>query len=83
LDKVCRDQSIFFHSFHIAGAATKEALPRLILLKYKGGGGEDSPIALVGKGITFDTGGMNLKPSKSIEDMYMDMGYVRERGQPF
>lgn len=55
------------------GAATKEALPRLILLKYKGGT-ESDLVALVGKGITFDTGGMNLKPTKSIEDMYMDMG---------
>jgi leucyl aminopeptidase len=71
---------LFFNTFArvldlLLGAATKEALPRLILLKYKGGQAEESAIALVGKGITFDTGGMNLKPTKSIEDMYMDMGY--------
>lgn len=31
-------------------------------------------MAFVGKGITFDTGGLNLKPSGSIESMYMDKG---------
>jgi leucyl aminopeptidase len=48
--------------------------PRLIILRYRGD--PDNPnneIALVGKGITFDTGGLNLKPTGSIEDMYLDM----------
>ncbi|PIN73493.1 leucyl aminopeptidase [Candidatus Woesearchaeota archaeon CG10_big_fil_rev_8_21_14_0_10_45_16] len=45
--------------------------PKLILLEYKGGSGK--PVALVGKGITFDSGGYNLKPTKYIEDMKTDM----------
>jgi len=48
--------------------------PRLIILKYRGD--PENPnyqIALVGKGITFDTGGLNIKPTGSIEDMYLDM----------
>ena len=47
--------------------------PRLVVLKYAGNRGSKKSIALVGKGITFDSGGMNLKPSGSIEDMRTDM----------
>jgi leucyl aminopeptidase len=46
--------------------------PRLIVLQYRGGG-EAKPFALVGKGVTFDTGGMNLKPTGSMEEMKYDM----------
>jgi leucyl aminopeptidase len=46
--------------------------PKLIELKYNGAG-KDAPIVLVGKGITFDTGGVNLKPSNSIDGMKFDM----------
>ncbi len=45
--------------------------PKLIILQYSGS--KDKPIALVGKGITFDSGGYNLKPTKYIEDMKTDM----------
>ena len=38
------------------------------------GGAEEAPIALVGKGVTFDTGGISLKPAKGMEDMKFDMG---------
>ncbi|OGC82418.1 MAG: hypothetical protein A2V81_00695 [Candidatus Abawacabacteria bacterium RBG_16_42_10] len=47
--------------------------PRLITLTYNGGPKSMKPILLVGKGITFDSGGYNLKPTKYIEEMYMDM----------
>src|SRR3989338_7325112 len=56
--------------------------PKFIILEYKGGGKEKpaspgasqgGPIVLVGKGVTFDTGGLNLKPSNSILEMHMDM----------
>jgi len=48
--------------------------PRLIILRYRGDPeNPNNEIALVGKGITFDTGGLNLKPTLSIEDMYLDM----------
>ena len=46
--------------------------PQLIILLYKGGGVE-KPIVLVGKGVTFDTGGLNLKPTNAIVDMHLDM----------
>jgi leucyl aminopeptidase len=48
--------------------------PRLVILEYKGNPeAPDDKIALVGKGITFDTGGLNLKPTGFIEDMHTDM----------
>jgi len=46
--------------------------PRLIVLKWNGGG-ESKPYVLVGKGITFDTGGVNLKTQGGIEEMKYDM----------
>ena len=45
--------------------------PKLIFLEYNGAKG--APVALVGKGITFDSGGYNLKPTRYIEDMHTDM----------
>lgn len=47
--------------------------PRLVILEYRGNANSDKKIALIGKGITFDTGGLNLKPTGSIENMHMDM----------
>ena len=38
------------------------------------GGGDEAPIALVGKGVCFDAGGISLKPAKGMEEMKMDMG---------
>lgn len=53
-------------------AAGSEQEPRFIVLRYHGGGGE-KPIALVGKGITFDTGGISIKPAEGMGDMKADM----------
>jgi leucyl aminopeptidase len=47
--------------------------PRMILLNYKGGKKTDPHLALVGKGITFDSGGISLKPGDHMWDMKMDM----------
>ncbi len=47
--------------------------PRFIVMEYAGGKKSEKPIVLVGKGVTFDTGGLNLKPSNSIYEMHMDM----------
>jgi len=47
--------------------------PKLILIEYNGGKKGDAPIAFVGKGITFDTGGISIKPSKSMDEMKFDM----------
>lgn len=46
---------------------------KLICIEYKGKGKKSSPIAIVGKGITFDTGGISLKPSDSMVGMKYDM----------
>jgi leucyl aminopeptidase len=46
--------------------------PRLIVLHYRGGG-EAKPYALVGKGITFDSGGISLKPGPGMDEMKYDM----------
>jgi leucyl aminopeptidase len=45
--------------------------PRFIVLEYRGGSG--APVVLVGKGVTFDTGGISIKPAQSMEDMKYDM----------
>ena len=46
--------------------------PRLLILKYNGGGNE-APVALVGKGVTFDSGGLSIKSSEGMVDMKCDM----------
>lgn len=48
--------------------------PKLIVLNYKGGAEDQKPYALVGKGITFDSGGISLKPGAGMEEMKFDMG---------
>ena len=45
--------------------------PRLIVLRYQGGAGET--LGLVGKGVTFDSGGISIKPSAGMQEMKMDM----------
>ena len=47
--------------------------PKLIVLTYSGGKGKEPPVVLVGKGITFDTGGVSLKPGDSMDEMKYDM----------
>ena len=47
--------------------------PRLIVLEYHGGTRGAAPLVLVGKGLTFDAGGISLKPAKGMEDMKFDM----------
>ncbi|MDD2686441.1 MAG: leucyl aminopeptidase [Gallionella sp.] len=46
---------------------------KLIAIEYKGGDKKQKPIALVGKGITFDTGGISLKPGAEMDEMKYDM----------
>ncbi|QXK91759.1 leucyl aminopeptidase [Neoehrlichia mikurensis] len=46
---------------------------KLVVMEWNGGKKDDKPIALVGKGVTFDTGGISLKPSKAMWDMKYDM----------
>ncbi|WP_265529666.1 leucyl aminopeptidase [Sphingomicrobium marinum] len=48
--------------------------PRLLIMKWKGGDGEKFDTAFVGKGVTFDTGGISIKPAAGMEAMKWDMG---------
>ena len=49
--------------------------PRMIAMRWDGSGGAQAkPLVLVGKGVTFDTGGISLKPGAGMEDMKWDMG---------
>jgi leucyl aminopeptidase len=56
-------------------AVTKGAVepPQFIVLRYDGGGAKQAPVVLVGKGITFDTGGISLKPGEGMDEMKYDM----------
>ncbi|MHB0952342.1 MAG: leucyl aminopeptidase [Allorhizobium sp.] len=48
--------------------------PRLAVMQWKGGKSKDKPIAFVGKGVVFDTGGISIKPAAGMEEMKGDMG---------
>jgi leucyl aminopeptidase len=47
---------------------------RMAVMQWSGGKPKDSPVAFVGKGVTFDTGGNSMKPASGMEDMKGDMG---------
>ena len=57
----------------LAVAAGSEEEPRFIVLEYRGGAKGSAPVALVGKGVTFDTGGISIKPAQKMEEMKYDM----------
>ncbi|MFT6674414.1 MAG: leucyl aminopeptidase [Sulfitobacter sp.] len=47
---------------------------KVVVMRWDGGSKDAAPLALVGKGVVFDTGGISLKPGVGMEDMTMDMG---------
>jgi leucyl aminopeptidase len=57
----------------LAVASGSHQEPKFIVLEYKGGGKKDAPIALVGKGLTFDSGGISIKPAEKMDEMKTDM----------
>jgi len=65
---------------HLAVGQGSAFRPRVVIMRWHGGGKKKkgrvmkSPLAFVGKGLTFDTGGVNLKPTGGVEDMKYDMG---------
>jgi len=59
--------------FHLAVNQASNKEPKLIIARYNGGRNNEGYTAIVGKGLTFDTGGLNLKPTGSIETMKIDM----------
>ncbi len=56
----------------LAVAQGSNEAPKLITLEYKNGG-KSAPVVLVGKGVTFDSGGISIKPSKDMDEMKYDM----------
>lgn len=57
----------------LAVAQGSEQAPRFIVLRYDGAGKKDAPHVLVGKGVTFDTGGISIKPAAEMDEMKYDM----------
>ena len=57
----------------LAVSRGSEEEPCLIVLRHGGGGDGEAPLVLVGKGLTFDAGGISLKPAKGMEEMKFDM----------
>ncbi len=56
----------------VGQGSTRES--KLAIMRWNGGGKDDKPLAFVGKGVTFDTGGISLKPAAGMEQMKWDMG---------
>ncbi|MGV1792482.1 leucyl aminopeptidase [Rhizobium sp. A37_96] len=48
--------------------------PRLVVMQWKGGKAKEKPVAFIGKGVVFDTGGISIKPAAGMEEMKGDMG---------
>ncbi|MCB1331169.1 MAG: leucyl aminopeptidase [Maritimibacter sp.] len=51
-----------------------ESPSKLVVMEWQGGAEGSAPLALVGKGVVFDTGGISIKPAAGMEEMTMDMG---------
>ncbi|WP_151717500.1 leucyl aminopeptidase [Gemmobacter serpentinus] len=51
-----------------------EAPSKVVVMQWNGGKAGDAPLALIGKGVVFDTGGISIKPAGGMEEMTMDMG---------
>jgi leucyl aminopeptidase len=56
----------------VAQGSSHEA--RIVLMEWRGGKTGEQPLAFIGKGVTFDTGGISIKPAQGMEDMKGDMG---------
>jgi len=56
----------------VAQGSPREA--RIVIMRWDGGRKGDAPLAFIGKGVTFDTGGISIKPAAGMEDMKGDMG---------
>ncbi|MDP8211813.1 MAG: leucyl aminopeptidase [Candidatus Zapsychrus exili] len=61
-------------NLHLAVNQGSNKDPKLIVIKYAGGTKKDKYQAIIGKGVTYDTGGLNLKPTGYMESMRQDMG---------
>ncbi len=70
-DRAAMEKEGFGGILGVAAGSREE--PRLIVLEYRGAGEDEAPLALVGKGVTFDSGGISIKPSQKMEEMKYDM----------
>ncbi len=71
MDKAAIEEIGFNNLLAVNQGSAKE--PRFIILDYKGGNEGDAPVALVGKGLTFDAGGISIKPGAQMDEMKFDM----------
>jgi len=71
MDKQAIEQAGFTALLAVNQGSVKE--PRFIVLEYNGGHADDAAIALVGKGLTFDAGGISIKPAAQMDEMKFDM----------
>ncbi len=71
MDKAAIEEKGFRALLAVNQGSAKE--PRFIVLRYQGGEEEEAPIALVGKGLTFDAGGISIKPPAAMDEMKFDM----------
>jgi len=57
----------------LAVAQGSKQPPRFIIIEHRGGKKDEAPVVLVGKGVTFDTGGISIKPAAEMDEMKFDM----------
>jgi len=69
-DKAALEKGNFGGLLAVGSGSARE--PRLIVLEYRGGSKDQKPIALVGKAVTFDTGGISIKPADKMDEMKFD-----------
>jgi leucyl aminopeptidase len=71
LDRVAMQQEGMKGLLAVAAGTLEE--PRFIAIEYHGAGSNQPPLVLIGKGVTFDSGGISIKPAERMEDMKYDM----------
>ena len=72
LDKAAMEKLGMVALLGVAQGSVRE--PRMVVLRWNGGQPDTAPTAFVGKGVTFDTGGISIKPAQGMEAMKWDMG---------
>jgi leucyl aminopeptidase len=65
-------EALGLHAFQAVARGSAEP-PRLMVVSHRGGTAEQAPVVLVGKGVTFDAGGISIKPSAAMDEMKYDM----------
>jgi len=74
--QVLNDDDMAKEGMHLLLAVGQgsERESRMVVMRWNGGAKDEKPLALVGKGVCFDTGGISIKPAAGMEDMKWDMG---------